>query len=218
MSAPPATQAEIGPFVTGADVEQAIMQTLKLWLPSYIAEGERAHGLTPGDIPAPRGWALTGRDLEKYTSDQLPCIVVMAGGIVVKPLATGYPGKVTAVWVCDVGCIFNAAWGRTSREYAQLYVRAISLALVQRPLEGLAAVVDITGEQYEEDDFSQTRTYSLAVAQFVIEMEEMMWRSGGPPPFVDPPTDPTAPYTDWTEVATTDVTVDNTPPPQEVPQ
>src|SRR5436305_683154 len=103
------TAAEIGPFVTGGDVELALVDVLRLWLPSYLAEGERTHGLPAGNIPTPRGWAITGRDLNKLTSDQLPCVIVMAGGIVVKPLATGYPGKATAVWSVDVATMFNAA-------------------------------------------------------------------------------------------------------------
>lgn len=206
-----ATQAEIGPFVTGGDVEQALIDTLQHWLVPYLREGEDKHGLPRGDIPEPRGWAITGRDLQKFTSDQLPCVVVLAGGIVVKPLSQGYPGKTTSVWHVDVGVFFNAAWGRKSRQHAQLYVRAMSLCLVQRPLEGVAGVVDFTGEQYDEVDFAETRTYSAAVAQFTIEVENMMWRDGGPPPEVSPP-DTDEPFEPWTEVAETDVEVTNTPP------
>ena len=213
MSVIPATQAEVGPFVTGGDVEKAIIATLKAWLPSYLADGERKHDLTPGDIPTPRGWAVTGRDLQKYTSDQLPCIVVMAGGIIVKPLSQGSPGSTTAVWQVDVGAIFNAAWGDTSRQHAQLYVRAVALTLLQRPLEGLPAAVDFNGEQYDELDFSDTRTYSAAIGAFTVEVEDVLWRSGGPPPYVTPPVDPEAPFDDWTTVTETDVTVEHTPPP-----
>ena len=207
-----APQADIGPFITGGDVEQALIDTLKLWLPAYLMEGERKHGLTPGDIPAPRGWAITGRDLQKFTSDQLPCIVVMAGGIIVKPLARGYPGSTTATWSVDVACIFNAAWGRMSRKHSQLYVRAITLVLLQRPLEGLACVVDFNGELYDELDFSDTRTYSAAVGAFTVEVEDMLWRDGGPPPYVEPPDEPAEPFDPWTEVTDTDVSVTNTPP------
>jgi hypothetical protein len=208
-----ATSAEIGPFVTGADVEAAIISTLKDWLPSYLAEGERKHGLTAGDIARPKGWAITGRELNKFTSDQLPVIVVMAGGILVKPLVHGSPGSTTAVWQVDVGCIFNAAWNDKARQHAQLYVRAIGLTLLQRPLEGLVCVVDQVGENYDELDFSESRTYSGARGRFTVEVEDTMWRSGGPPPYVTPPTDPDAPLDPWTQVTGTDVEVDNTPPP-----
>ena len=73
-----ATRAEVGPMVTGGDVEAAVMVVLRDWLPAYLAEGERQHSLPPGEIPIPKGWAITGRDLRKLNTDQLPCIVVMA--------------------------------------------------------------------------------------------------------------------------------------------
>lgn len=203
------TSAEIGPFLTGGDVERAVTDTLKAWLPSYIAQGERDHDLVAGDIPAPRGWAITGRDLDKFTSDQLPCVIVMAGGIVLRPLPQGYPGKTTAIWVMDVGAFFNAAWGGKSRQHCQLYVRAISLCLLQRPLIGLPSVVDFTGESYDEVDFAATRTYSVCVGQFTIEVEGMLWRDGGPPPYVEPPADPTAPLDGWVPVSETDIAVTN---------
>jgi hypothetical protein len=205
-------QAEIGPVLTGADVEAAVLNTLRAWLPSYLAEGERAKGLEPGALPLPRGWLVTGRDLQKYTSDQLPCIVVMTGGVILKPLKQGYPGATTAVFNVDVGTIFNAAWGSKSRVHAQLYVRMMALTLVQRPLEGLPCAVDFVGENYDELDFSDTRTYSAAVAAFTLEVENVLWAAGGPPPYVTPPDDPLDPFDPWTTVTEVDVSVDNTSP------
>jgi hypothetical protein len=204
-------QAELGPVITGADVEHAILDTLFKWLPSYLRECERLRHMPVGDLPTPRGWLITGRQLEKFTSDQLPCVIVMAGGIVVRPVVSGYPGNMTCVWVVDVGTIWNTAWGRMTRDHAQLMVRAISLVLIQRPLEGgLAGVVDMTGERYDEIDFGDTRTYSAAVAQFTVEVEDVMWRAGGPPPYVEPG-DPMDTWGPWTQVTETGVTVEAVP-------
>jgi hypothetical protein len=71
----------------------------------------------------------------------------------------------------------------------------------------------MTGESYDEVDFSDTRTYSAAAAGFNIEVEDAWWRSGGPPPYVEPP-DPTVPFDPWVEVTDTGVTVENSPPTQ----
>jgi hypothetical protein len=208
--ASPATQAEVGPFVTGGDVEEAVIETLKDWLPSYLADGERKHGWEVGSTPEPRGWALTGRDLQKFPSDQLPAIVVMAGGIILTPRKEGMGnGVLTATWGVDVGAIFNAAWGRSSRAHAQLYVRAIQLVLSQRPLGDLAATADWRGEVYDEIDFPSSRTYSAAVASFNIEVRDVAWANGGPPPLVEPPEDPTQPLDPWTPVVETDTEVVN---------
>lgn len=206
-------QAEIGPVITGGLIEGKLVDVLRVWLPAYLCECERKLGAEPGSTPYPRGWAVTGRDLEKYVSDQLPCVVVLAGGVTSPPRRTGSPGRMTGVWNVDVGVIFNAAWGSLSRWHAQLYMRALALCLLQRPLvldDTHTAVVDFAGEAYDELTFPDTRTYSASVGVFTIEVEDMMWRDGGPPPAAVPPSDPTIPLLPWTEAQEVDVSVTNT--------
>jgi len=205
----PATQAEVGPCVTGADVEGAVLDTLRSWLPSYLSFVEGAHGLARGSTPVPRGWAVTGRDLAKLNSDQLPCVVVMTGGILEAPRKEGAPGCLTCRWSINVGAIFAAAWGGKSRQHAQLYVRAISLVMLQRPLQGIEAVVDLRGETYDEMDFESSRSYSASIANFNVDIREVVWAQGGPPPYVAPPTDPTQPLDPWVPVTDTDVEVEH---------
>lgn len=199
-------------MVTGADVEAGVLATLRDWLPAYLSEGERKHGMTAGATPIPKGWAITGRDLAKLVSDQLPCIVIMAGGITARPVKQGSPGKLTATWGIDVGTVFSAAWGRSSRAHAQLYARAIHLVLSQRPIQDLGPCeVDFVGEVYDEIDFADTRTYSASVASFDIEVDVIAWADGGPPPPAAPPIDPTVPFDPWVTVTETDTEVVNQP-------
>ena len=205
----PATQAEIGPSITGADVEAAIGNTLRHWLLSYLREIEAKHGLTRGTTPGPRGWSVTGRDLAKLNSDQLPCVVVMTGGILEAPRKEGTPGCVTCRWSVNVGAVFAAAWGGSSRAHAQLYARAISLVLIQRPLEGVDGVVDFRGETYDEMDFDSSRSYSSSICNFSVDIREVVWADGGPPPFVTPPVDPMQPLDPWAPVTGTEVEVEH---------
>jgi len=214
FAAAPVDQAEVGPMITGGDLEAAILAVLRGWLPAYIAEGERQHGWMAGSTPTPRGWVLTGRDLQKFPADQLPAIIVMAGGIVLTPRKEGGRGVLSAFWGVEIGAVFNAAWGTSSRQHAQLYAAAIRTCLMQRPLEvaDTMASVDWRGEVYDELDFPTTRTYSASVVSFNVEVREVAWADGGPPPITDPPQDPTQPLDPWTEVAQTEVTVENQPP------
>lgn len=210
----PATRAEIGPMVTGADVEDAILATLKDWLPAYICEAERDHQMEVGSTPWPKGWAITGRDLQKLNSDQLPCLVLMAGGVLTPPRKEGPPGVYTATWGVEIGSVFNAAWGRSSRRHAQLYAAAIRTCLIQRPMPALGeVVVDPRGEVYDEMDFADSRTYSASVVSFDVEVRGMGWDSGGPPPAAAPPTDPTVPFEPWVTVTDVEIDVRNDLPP-----
>jgi len=202
----------VGPMVSGGDIEQAVLDQLKAWLPRYICAAEEQHGITKGSTPAPRGWAVTGRDLQKLLSDQLPCVVLLAAGIGTAPHREG-TGAYSATWGIDIGVVFNAAWGREARRRAQLYARAVQLCLVQRPLVALSqpCEVDWRGEVYDELDFADSRSYSASVCSFNVLCREVANSNGGPPPDAAPPADPTVPFVPWTEVAKTTVTVEKTP-------
>ena len=168
--------------------------------------------MTRGDIATPRGWAVTGRDLQKLNTDQLPCVVLMSGGVMTPPRVTGSPGMLTMRWALDLGVVFSAAWGTSSRAQMQAYVCALALVMLQRPLGELQCTVDYRGEVYDEIDFADTRSYSAGVCSFDIEVEDARWRDGGPPPYVTPPVDPTAPLDPWVSVTGTQATVENQPP------
>jgi|SRR5215831_6255374 len=200
----------VGPMVTGADIEDAVLDQLREWLPRYLCAAEQQHGITKGSTPAPRGWAVTGRDLQKLLSDQLPCVVLLAAGIAQEPHREG-TGAYAATWGIDIGIVFNAAWGRESRRRAQLYARAAQLTLVQRPLVALEqpCEVDWRGEIYDELDFADSRSYSASVCSFNVLCREVANSNGGPPPDAVPPGDPTVPFVPWVEVAKTEVTVES---------
>lgn len=212
MSVMPATVAEVGPMISGADVELAVKDTLRDWLPSYIAEYERQHGLQAGATPVPRGWVFTGRDAAKRSEDQFPCIIIMSGGISEKPRKEGGRGTLTAIWRVWVTAAFGASTEASSRRHAQAYANALHTLLLQRPVAiGDGATVDWLEESYDEIDFESSRGYSASYVGFNLEVRGVGWADGGPPVYVTPPTDPTDPFDPWPTVTSTDTTVDKQP-------
>jgi hypothetical protein len=209
----------VGPTITGGDIEDAVLDCLKTWLPAYICEVERQHPpMEVGSTPTPRGWAITGRDLAKLNTDQLPCVVLLAGGITGPPKKEGGEGSMTATFGAELGIVFEAAWGRSARRAAQLYARAMHLCVQQRPVlvGGQPLIVDWRGELYDELDFESSRSYSAAICSMNLTCTEVCWANGGPPPPAQPPDDATAPFEPWVEVIETDITVEHTPPPGEL--
>jgi hypothetical protein len=215
-------RAEVGPMVSGYLVEMAVENTLRDWFTAYLCEAERVHGFTPGLISWPKGWAHSGSDLQKFAPDQLPCFVIMSGGIVDKPIRSAMPatpgnkfaipsGNLTARFGIEVASIFNAAYSESARADAQLYAVAVRECLLQRPFADLACTVELRAEGYDELDFERTRTYAAAVTSFYITVEDVGWTAGGPPPDAVPPPDPTQPFEPWPQVADTDVTVSKRP-------
>lgn len=213
-----ATPTPVGPAVTGGDIEDAVLGCLQEWLPAYLCEVEDQHGMTRGSTPWPRGWSLTARLLDKLTSDQFPCVVLMTAGVSNPPTKDSGRGAYTATWAMEVGVVFEAAWGRSARRLAQLYASAFQLTLVQRPMTALnqPLYVDWRGESYE-DDFDASRTLSVAACSLNVSCREARWANGGPPPQATPPSDPIVPFTPWVQVTETDTTVTNTPPPDPIP-
>jgi hypothetical protein len=218
VSVTPVAPAEVGPMISGFTVEMAVENTLRDWFTAYLCEAERQHGLEAGQIAWPRGWAHSGSDLEKMAQDQLPCFVIMSGGITNPPMVSAMPvnvgssialpvGNMTAVYGVEVASVHNAAYDRMSRRNAQLYAVAVARCLLQRPLRGLASTVRQRGESYDELDFERTRTYSASTASFDITVEATGWTDGGPPPEATPPGDPTQPFPPWPTVETTEVDV-----------
>jgi hypothetical protein len=205
-------------MVTGADIEDAVLALLREWLPRYLAAAEQQHELAPGSTPPPKGWAITGRDLQKLLTDQLPCVILLAAGIGQAPRREG-TGVLAATWGVDIGVVFNAAWGRESRRRAQLYARAVQVALQQRPLYALGqpCKVDWRGEVYDELDFADSRSYSASVTSFNVYCREVATTDGGPPPAAAPPSDPTVPFVPWVEATDTEVTVNNAGPGSDSP-
>jgi hypothetical protein len=214
VTAPITVGDEVGPMVTGGDIEDAVLAQLKDWLPRYLVAAETQHGLAAGSIPVPKGWAITGRVLDKLLSDQLPCVIVLAAGVPPAGVRREGTGVLAGNWTLGVGVMFDAAWGRESRRHAQLYARAVQLSLQQMPLHALGqpCKVDWRGESYDELDFAQSRTYSASVVNFTVYCREVATTDGGPPPAAAPPSDPTVPFVPWVEVSKTQVTVEPHPP------
>lgn len=221
-------RADVGPMVSGYAIEAAVEATLRNWLTAYLCEAERQHGLEAGLTAWPRGWAHTGSDLEKFAQDQLPCVVIMAGGVVDRPVYQAMPvpighiavprGNMTATFSVELAVIFNAAYDRSSRRSSQLYAVALRTCLQQRPLDvpdeftfELTAEIRERGERYDELDFERTRNYTASVMTFDVSVENVGFTDGGPPPDATPPTDPTDPWPPWQQVSSTDVEVDKRP-------
>ena len=225
---PQAARADVGPMISGYAIEAAVELTLRNWLTAYLCEAERQHGLEAGLTAWPRGWAHIGSDLQKYAQDQLPCVVIMAGGIVDRPVYRAMPaaigriavprGNMTAVFRVEVAVILGAAYDRTARRSSQLYAVALRSCLQQRPLDvpdeftfELAAEIRERGEEYDLLDFERTRTYAAADVRLDISVDNVGLTDGGPPPEATHPVDPTDPWEPWAQVSRTDVEVDKRP-------
>lgn len=141
------TESLFGPLFSQWDLEQAVCSTLRTWIPEYLAEVERQHGLRNKIIPRPPTPESIhgGVDFESWAQETAPEVIV-----VVKP--DGEPERSpsgdTQAYQVQVGC----RWAGVGSELAELpedeargvmsyYGAACKLVAQQPTLQGLVSHV-----------------------------------------------------------------------------
>lgn len=202
------TPTIFGRMLTAHDVEQWVLTFLRRWSGTYIAEAERQHGYTAGDLQRVRGWGVTP-SFDKWPEDQLPAVLVVSPGLIPPPVRAG-DGVWRATWRIEIGCICSARTREKSHELAALYVQAHTDAIVQHPsLEGHAAGVDWLDLTLNQLDFDDTRSLYAGTSVFAVEVDNVVTDFGGPATPNDPLEPETDPWPLWPTVETVDVDVEH---------
>jgi phage gp37-like protein len=150
-----------GPLVAASDMEDAVLAQLQAWLPDYLAEVERTHGLQVGSLPQPRSWVLSS-EVERFPEEQLPAVMLASPGLTDPPLADG-TGIYTARWQLVVAVQVNVRGNRLALRVARLYALALRGALLQQQRLGLPLRrIDWMDERYRLLDSIDDRTTCVA--------------------------------------------------------
>src|SRR5262245_28967569 len=192
---------EIGPIITGRDVELATIALLKRWSGTYLAECERQTARTPGSLPRVRAWT-TSPDFETWPEDIIPRGLIVSPGLIEPPKADG-TGDYRARWSLGLGVVVSARTMDETMELAKLYIAALRTCILQhQSLEGFAAGVEWLDENYDDLPSIDTRSLGAGQAIFAVEVADVSRRWGGPVTPSEPPTPDTVPLP-------TDPTVDD---------
>jgi hypothetical protein len=187
-----------------------VLAVLKRWSGTYIAEVERQHSFTAGELQRVRGWVLAP-SFDKWPEDQVPGVLVVCTGLVPPPLKTG-DGYYRARWNVQVGVLCSARTQQQSHEQAMLMLAAHKAIIAQHPsLEGVANGVQWIDEQYDALAYDDVRSLYAGTVTFAIEIADVLNTLDGPVT----PSEPLVPETDpWPldhDVETVVVEVDNYP-------
>lgn len=139
------SEDQFGKLVTQWDIEQAVLSTLRAWLPEQLAELERQHGLPNKTIPRPPVPESIhgGTDLDTWREDNLPEVIV-----VVKTEGRPEPagsGEQAQAYRVEIGCQWVGKGSQAvpnPEDEARMvagFLGAATLLLLQHPqLGGLA--------------------------------------------------------------------------------
>jgi len=195
-----------GPIVSGGDVEQWCLEVLEKWSGTYLAELERIHGLTAGELQRPRRF-LVGQTLDKWPEDQVPAVVLVSAGLAEPPKRRG-DGTYDARWLMGLGCVCSARTEEKTHALAQIQLAAHRQILLQRPsLEGRAAGMTWLDDDYAQLPYDDNRSLGAAMAFFTVQVNGVGQTGAGPVTPADPLSPDTDPWPAWPEVDTVQIDV-----------
>jgi hypothetical protein len=200
-----------GPLIGLPDVETAILDTLRAWLPTYLSELERQKGLQPRSLGRPPAADSYhgGDDFDSWEEDSTPEVIVVC-----EP--TGEAERTAAgvfQWYeVQVGCVLIADDEDIARNQAGHWGTASMLLAQQGSLGGFAQETVIVGSPKVEFPNPDERRLARAVATFHVWVGPIIDPNAGPIGPNPPGSpgyggDPEAPFGDAPTVESSDVTV-----------
>jgi hypothetical protein len=180
-----------GAIKVADNLERAVIDTLRLWFPTYLREVELYQGQSiPRDaLPMPRSF-LVAEELDRENADQLPAIVVISPGLSGRqPLQEG-DGTFRAAFSLAVGVFVGGLDRPTTKRLVRLYTAiARTIILQKQSLGGYADGTTWLDESYDDNlTFTDNETVGAGQAIFEVEVAGVVNRYGGPAaPFKPPP-------------------------------
>lgn len=183
-------------IVTDEDIRTALLDTLVLWLPSYLREVCRQQDVDVAKVGLPK----TFQGLPEQAAlraDQLPALC----GVIGKTEGTPFQdddGKFVATWRAESSVVCRGDDQDTTRRNVAIYTAAMTAIIVQHgTLGGFATRSRWTGRESDTFDASKSGTIAAGFVDLLVTVPEVVDAYDGPStPPVDPteawPPDPTA--------------------------
>jgi hypothetical protein len=188
---------DLGPLVLEVDVDQAVIRTLRTWLPSYLSLLEDSRGFERGLLARPVEESFQNvLEEDEFPEGRLPAVTVTTAQTT--DIHARSVSRFSADWRVIVSCVVRGRTATEARAVASAFNGATRLALVQQPdLGGLANGVQPvrTGVVPVDDVSGQDRYLAAGISEFVVSTDDVMDRDQGPLvvgpyPVPDPGSDP----------------------------
>lgn len=195
-----------GPLAGAPQVEAAVLETLRTWLPTYLWEVERQNGLQKGTLshpPTPESYR-GGLDFLDWQQDECPCVIVVVNptGETERTGSIGY----SQWYEVQVGAVLIDDDVDAARLGSGYYGTALQGAILQQgSLGGIAARTIMTAAPKLEFQDPDERVDLQVAATFEVFVAPIATDQGGPdvPEPADSPQyggTPDAPYGNWPTV------------------
>jgi hypothetical protein len=131
--------AEFGDLVTTVDVDDAVVATLKMWLPTYLTQFEQERDLAPGFLSRPNDSAYANTlESDEFLDHTLPAVIVTTAATADPPVITNNWSYI-ANWRLTVSSVLRGRRPPETRRSASYFEGSVRRLLVQKgDLGGLA--------------------------------------------------------------------------------
>lgn len=186
-----------GPMVDGSDVERALLEHLKAWMPTMVPAVRRekdpaAERWSQGISPI-ASYTVRHAANEKWPEDQLPMLLAYCPGLYGQPKAEG-DGVYSARFACTISAIASGFDMEDCKELSRLYASAARLAIAQHPaLGGFAEGAEwIDSQNFQVTRGVEAERSLMSVSDvWAIDVAEVFNRDAGVrEPLEDPETEP----------------------------
>lgn len=218
MEASTLRRATWGPMVTSIDVDEAVLDTLRIWLPTYMTKIEEERGLDHNTLTRPKpGQFDNVIDDDEFPDVNLPAVIVTTAQTEGEPQQDGN-GNYYAAWNVVVSAIVRGRSKKETRNLASWFEGSVRRALVQQGTD-LSGELKWRGSNVAPVTDSTDRGRSLAagMGHYVVLVDNVVQEGVGPfagdgdyPPA--DPDDPDTPYEDLVTVGKVSVDVQHPTP------
>lgn len=169
-----------GPIYGGHSVQIAIVNTLRMWLPTYIKEFNRQLG---GNILQIVQNYNRPADSREWSPDIDVEIDVTVPGTVGKPLSTNGVTGISSVWKADLEAfVYGGTNWQETLALAYAYGAAARGAIVQhQDLMGFAETTNWVADSYFKGKDVGLRWVGIATISFEVSVLNTLSKYGGPP-------------------------------------
>ena len=211
--------ADFGPLVVETDVDLAVIRTLRLWVPTYLAQIERERDLANRTLarPTPQSYTNVLED-DEFPDQWMPVVVVTTAALDGDPEMDGI-GMIHGGWRVVVTAITRGRTPGEARAIASLLGGAVKRCLVnQQDLGGFASETRLRGGGRVApvaDSTGQDRYLTAAINNYTVFVDAIVQAGVGPylpdpeGPYDDPDPagDPDTPYDPLVPVTTVTTSV-----------
>lgn len=202
--------ADFGPLVTNVDVDDAVLDMLKQWMPTYLAQTERERGQSIGRFKRPEeaSYASTLED-DEFPDHKLPAIFVTSANTTGQPDKDG-DGLYMASWNVVVSSVVRGRRANEARWIAAMFEGAVRRIMVQQamPINGEIRWT-ATNVAPVKDPTPANRPLAAGIGTYVVYVDHVLQEGVGP---IEVQPDPSEAFDPLAQVRRVDVDVVGLPP------